>query len=70
VGNDAAEQFQHGVYGDIFETARLIVSTGNILDSCSAMILSNLADVCADGWQRKDCGRSTTPCPKSVAGKR
>ena len=61
VGNDAAEQFQHGVYGDIFETARLFVSTGNILDSRSAMILSKLADVCADGWQRKDCGMWELP---------
>ena len=61
VGNDAAEQFQHGVYGDIFETARLFVSTGNILDSRSTMILSKVADVCADGWQRKDCGMWELP---------
>ena len=61
VGNDAAEQFQQGVYGDIFETAKLFVNTGNILDSRSAMILSKLADVCADGWQQKDCGMWELP---------
>ena len=56
VGNDAADQLQHGVYGDLFETARCFVERGNILDSASAMILSNLADRCADGWKREDSG--------------
>lgn len=56
VGNDAADQLQHGVYGDIFETTRCFIDKGNILDSPSASILSNLADRCADGWLRKDSG--------------
>jgi GH15 family glucan-1,4-alpha-glucosidase len=56
IGNDAADQLQHGVYGDIFETARCFIDKGNILDSPSAAILSNLADKCADGWMRKDSG--------------
>ena len=56
VGNDAADQPQHGIYGDIFETARCFIDSGNILDASSATILSGLADVCADGWRRKDCG--------------
>lgn len=56
VGNDAAEQPQHGVYGDIFETARCFIDCGNILDAPSAMILSAVADQCADSWRRPDSG--------------
>ena len=56
VGNDAAGQAQHGIYGDIFETARCFVDSGNILDAPSATVLSNLADQCADSWRRKDSG--------------
>jgi len=56
VGNDAANQPQHGIYGDIFETARCFIDSGNILDAPSAAILAALADQCADSWRRKDCG--------------
>ena len=55
-GNRAAKQHQHGIYGDIFETAALFVRGGNILDQRSATILSALADECADRWRQKDCG--------------
>lgn len=56
VGNDAAGQWQHGVYGDIFETAKCFIDCGNILDGPSAMLLASLADQCADHWRRKDAG--------------
>ena len=56
VGNDAAAQHQHGVYGDLFEVAWRFVDQGNILDDRSADILSRLADACADGWRRPDAG--------------
>lgn len=56
VGNDATSQRQHGVYGDIFETASRFVEGGNILDPASAQLLSRLADQCADSWRRKDAG--------------
>ncbi len=55
-GNVAAEQHQHGIYGDIFEAASLFVKTGNILDGDSAAVLSRLADECADRWRQKDSG--------------
>ncbi len=55
-GNAANSQRQHGVYGDIFETAGCFVGDGNILDSASAELLSHLADECADGWRRPDAG--------------
>lgn len=56
VGNDARDQLQHGVFGDIFETARCFIDSGNILDSPSATILSRLADQCADCWRQEDAG--------------
>jgi GH15 family glucan-1,4-alpha-glucosidase len=56
VGNAAARQHQHGIYGDIFETATLFVADGNILDQKSATVLADLADECADRWRQKDAG--------------
>lgn len=55
-GNSATAQRQHGVYGDIFETAARFVDCGNILDPSSAETLSHLADECADSWRQKDSG--------------
>ena len=55
-GNQATAQRQHGVYGDIFETAWFFVGSGNILDSSSAELLSHLADECADRWRTPDAG--------------
>lgn len=56
VGNDATDQLQHGVYGDIFETARCFIDCGGVLDSNNAMMLSRLADQCADLWRQADSG--------------
>ncbi len=56
MGNLAGDQHQHGIYGDIFETAGRFVACGNILDSVSAETLSHLADECADRWRLKDAG--------------
>ena len=56
VGNLAGGQHQHGIYGDIFETASRFVSCGNFLDSSSAETLSHLADACADRWRLPDAG--------------
>ncbi|MGJ7581044.1 glycoside hydrolase family 15 protein [Variovorax sp. RHLX14] len=55
-GNAATSQRQHGVYGDIFETASCFVGSGNILDRASAELLSHLADECADRWRTTDAG--------------
>ena len=55
-GNQATDQSQHGVYGDIFETAACFVGCGNILDPASAELLSHLADECADRWRMPDAG--------------
>ncbi|WP_242137111.1 glycoside hydrolase family 15 protein [Sphingomonas sp. TREG-RG-20F-R18-01] len=56
VGNAAGAQHQHGIYGDIFETAERFIACGNILDSRSAETLSHLADQCADRWREPDAG--------------
>lgn len=56
IGNAATDQHQHGIYGDIFETASRFVGCGNILDGVSAELLSHLADQCADAWRKKDAG--------------
>lgn len=55
-GNRATDQRQHGIYGDIFETAACFVNHGNILDARSAEILAHLADQCADIWRQKGRG--------------
>jgi GH15 family glucan-1,4-alpha-glucosidase len=55
-GNAATNQHQHGIFGDILETASVFVEHGNILDARSAQTLSRLADQCAEGWRRKDAG--------------
>ena len=56
VGNDATNQHQHGVYGDLFAVAARFVETGGILDDRTAEVLSGLADVCADTWRQPDAG--------------
>lgn len=56
IGNDAVSQIQHGIFGDIFQTARCFIDCGNILDSVSARILSGIADQCADRWRKPDSG--------------
>ncbi len=56
LGNQAASQHQHGIYGDIFETAALFVGRGNVLDQESTRLLAGLADICADSWRQRDAG--------------
>jgi len=56
VGNQASEQHQHGIYGDIFETAKRFTAGGNILDPRSAQVLARIADECAESWRRPDAG--------------
>lgn len=60
-GNIAGSQMQQGVYGDIFEAVALFVASGNILDQKSAMVLSNLANECADRWRQPDSGMWELP---------
>lgn len=66
-GNLAADQHQHGVYGDIFGTAARFVRAGNILDSDSAQTLARIADECADRWRQPDAGIWELPEPAQFA---
>lgn len=64
IGNRVTHQHQHGVFGDILETAARFVKSGNILDAESAAVLSRLADHCADTWRTKDSGIWELPTPE------
>ncbi|WP_210251288.1 glycoside hydrolase family 15 protein [Aureimonas psammosilenae] len=55
-GNQAAKQHQHGIFGDIFETAARFVQAGNILDPRSGAVLASLADLAVESWRTKDSG--------------
>ena len=55
-GNQAREQLQLGIYGDILETATLFVEQGHVLDLVTRRLLADLADRCANEWGRKDAG--------------
>lgn len=55
-GNQAAGQHQHGIFGDIFETAARFVAGGHVLDPRSAAVLAGVADRCAETWRQPDSG--------------
>ncbi len=55
-GNDARDQLQLGVFGDLMETAALFVAQGHVLDLLTRRLLAELADRCADLWRNRDSG--------------
>ena len=55
-GNRATNQRQHGVYGDIFQTAAAFVEAGNLLDDRTGALLEGLADECLRVWRKRDAG--------------
>ena len=55
-GNNAAQQLQMGVFGDLFNIVQLYVDAGNVLDTGTGRYLADLADLACDVWQRKDSG--------------
>ena len=56
IGNDASEQLQSGVYGDLLGIVAAWVFQGHVLDVRTARQLADLADRCADLWRRDDAG--------------
>jgi GH15 family glucan-1,4-alpha-glucosidase len=57
VGNEAAEQLQLDVYGDLFEAAWLYVREGrNDLDRDTGKRLAEIADLVSEIWREKDAG--------------
>jgi GH15 family glucan-1,4-alpha-glucosidase len=60
-GNNAAEQLQLGVFGDLFSIVALYVENGNVLDAETGRLLAEIADLTCDRWQRKDSGMWELP---------
>ena len=56
VGNNARDQVQLSMYGDMLATARLFIQAGHVLDLSTSRLLGKLANHCADGWRQKDSG--------------
>ncbi|MCW2530028.1 MAG: Glucoamylase [Pseudonocardiales bacterium] len=55
-GNRAADQLQLSVFGDLFDTVRLYVDNGHVLDTGTGRMLANIADQACDAWRRRDAG--------------
>lgn len=55
-GNDAAEQLQLGVYGDLFWVVREYVGQGHLLDAGTGQLLAGVADAVCDRWRSADAG--------------
>lgn len=56
IGNNARDQQQLSMYGDLLATAMLFVRAGHILDLTTARLLASLANTCADTWKQADSG--------------
>ncbi len=56
VGNNARDQVQLSMYGDMLATAELFIRAGHILDLSTSRMLGQLANHCADTWRQKDSG--------------
>jgi GH15 family glucan-1,4-alpha-glucosidase len=55
-GNDARNQLQLGIYGDLFGISRAYVDAGNILDTGTGRLLAAVADRTCDIWRHRDSG--------------
>ncbi len=56
IGNDARDQIQLGMYGDMLATASVFIEAGHIIDINTARLLGDLANQCADRWRIRDAG--------------
>lgn len=56
LGNAAADQVQLSVFGDLFDTMRLYVDNGHVLDSAIGRQLAGIADMACDAWRSRDAG--------------
>lgn len=61
IGNDAVDQLQLGVFGDLFTIVRTYVDNGNVLDDETGRLLAGIADQAADAWHRQDSGMWELP---------
>ncbi|MDL4912509.1 MAG: glycoside hydrolase family 15 protein [Enterobacterales bacterium endosymbiont of Blomia tropicalis] len=56
VGNNARDQVQLSMFGDMLATAQLFISAGHVLDLTTSRMLGELANSCADNWRQMDSG--------------
>ncbi|RKR03500.1 GH15 family glucan-1,4-alpha-glucosidase [Kushneria sinocarnis] len=56
IGNDAKDQVQLSMYGDMLATATLFIEAGHVIDGQTARLLGELANQCADRWRIRDAG--------------
>jgi GH15 family glucan-1,4-alpha-glucosidase len=56
IGNAAAGQTQHDVYGDLFETAWLYSEGHHALDHDTGVVLARMANHVSDIWREPDSG--------------
>ncbi|WP_110670060.1 glycoside hydrolase family 15 protein [Salinicola halophilus] len=56
VGNNARDQVQLSMYGDMLATATLFIEAGHVIDIDTARLLGDLANQCADRWRIRDAG--------------
>lgn len=56
LGNKAAQQTQHGGYGDLFGAVGRYVEDGGRLDTGTGLTLAKLADQLCDEWTKPDAG--------------
>lgn len=56
IGNNARDQTQLSMYGDMLATAQQFVEAGHVLDLSTSRLLGELANCCADRWRQKDSG--------------
>ncbi|UIJ34518.1 glycoside hydrolase family 15 protein [Allobranchiibius sp. GilTou73] len=60
-GNQASDQLQLGIYGDIFSIVQLYVDNGNVLDEGTGRLLTTVADLACDTWRSPDSGMWELP---------
>jgi GH15 family glucan-1,4-alpha-glucosidase len=60
-GNPAHEQLQLGVYGDLIAICRTYAEAGNVLDTATARLLTEIADRTCDLWRNPDSGMWELP---------
>jgi GH15 family glucan-1,4-alpha-glucosidase len=56
VGNGAADQVQHDVYGDLLEATWLYVESGQRLDRSTGKEVAEIADYVTKIWRERDAG--------------
>jgi GH15 family glucan-1,4-alpha-glucosidase len=56
IGNRAERQLQLSIFADLFDTVRLYVDNGHVLDTETAHLLTGFADQACDAWRRRDAG--------------